>query len=39
MVLLDQQHRFGAFDFCYHILKVQKVDGKDENVKGIVSVL
>ncbi|XP_034233403.1 cytoplasmic FMR1-interacting protein-like [Thrips palmi] len=35
IVLLGQQRRFEALDFCYHILKVQRVDGKDENVKGI----
>lgn len=39
IVLLGQQRRFEALDFCYHILKVQRVDGKDENVKGIVSIL
>lgn len=37
IVLLGQQRRFEALDFCYHILRVQRVDGKDENVKGIVS--
>lgn len=37
IVLLGQQRRFEAQDFCYHILRVQRVDGKDENVKGIVS--
>lgn len=36
VVLLGQQKRFEALDFCYHILRVQRVDGKDENVKGIV---
>ncbi|XP_052277859.1 cytoplasmic FMR1-interacting protein-like isoform X1 [Dreissena polymorpha] len=35
IVLLGQQRRFEALDFCYHILKVNKVDQKDENVKGI----
>ena len=35
--LLGQQRRFEALDFCYHIYRVQKVDGKDGNVKGIVS--
>ncbi|XP_017756802.1 PREDICTED: cytoplasmic FMR1-interacting protein [Eufriesea mexicana] len=35
IVLLGQQRRFEALDFCYHILRVQRVDGKDENVKGI----
>jgi hypothetical protein len=37
IVLLDQQRRFEALDFCYHILRVQRVDMKDEIVKGIVS--
>lgn len=36
IVLLGQQRRFEALDFCYHILRVQRVDMKDENVKGIV---
>ncbi|XP_042216361.1 cytoplasmic FMR1-interacting protein-like isoform X3 [Homarus americanus] len=35
IVLLSQQRRFEALDFCYHILRVQKVDGKDEPIKGI----
>ncbi|XP_050734850.1 cytoplasmic FMR1-interacting protein-like isoform X1 [Eriocheir sinensis] len=35
IVLLGQQRRFEALDFCYHILRVQKVDGKDEVIKGI----
>lgn len=35
IVLLGQQRRFEALDFCYHILRVQRVDGKDELVKGI----
>ncbi|KAJ8297562.1 hypothetical protein KUTeg_024093 [Tegillarca granosa] len=35
IVLLSQQRRFEALDFCYHILKVNRVDMKDENVKGI----
>ena len=39
IVLLGQQRRFEALDFCYHILKVNRVDMKDENVKGIVSLL
>lgn len=38
IVLLGQQRRFEALDFCYHILRVQRVDGKDEIVKGIVSI-
>ncbi|KAF8791362.1 Cytoplasmic FMR1-interacting protein like [Argiope bruennichi] len=35
IVLLGQQRRFEALDFCYHILRVQRIDGKDEIVKGI----
>ncbi|XP_057381354.1 cytoplasmic FMR1-interacting protein-like isoform X1 [Daphnia carinata] len=35
IVLLGQQRRFEALDFCYHILRVQRVDNKDETVKGI----
>lgn len=37
VVLLGQQRRFEALDFCYHILRVQRADGRDEVVKGIVS--
>lgn len=37
LMLLGQQRRFEALDFCYHILRVQRVDSKDEVVKGIVS--
>ncbi|UYV60204.1 CYFIP1 [Cordylochernes scorpioides] len=36
IALLGQQRRFEALDFCYHILRVQRVDGKDDTVKGIV---
>lgn len=36
IVLLNQQRRFEALDFCYHILRIQRVDGKDEVIKGIV---
>ena len=33
---LDQSSvRFECLDFCYHIFRVQRVDGKDENIKGI----
>lgn len=35
IILLNQQRRFEALDFSYHILKVNRVDMKDENVKGI----
>ena len=38
IVLLSQQRRFECLDFCYHIYRVQRVDGKDENIKGIVSI-
>lgn len=38
IVLLGQQRRFEALDFCYHILRVQRVDSKDDNVKGIVNI-
>lgn len=38
IVLLGQQRRFEALDFCYHVLKVNRVDMKDEVVKGIVSI-
>lgn len=37
IALLNQQRKFEALDFCYHILRVQRVDGKDDMVKGIVS--
>ena len=37
IVLLNQQRRFEALDFCYHILRVNRVDMKDEMCKGIVS--
>ena len=35
IVLLSQQRRFECLDFCYHIFRVQRVDGKDQNIKGI----
>ncbi|XP_067662939.1 cytoplasmic FMR1-interacting protein-like [Haliotis asinina] len=35
IMLLGQQRRFECLDFCYHILRVNRVDMKDENVKGI----
>lgn len=38
IVLLNQQRRFEALDFCYHMLKVNRVDQKDEVCKGIVSI-
>ena len=33
--LWPQIIRFECLDFCYHIFRVQRVDGKDENIKGI----
>lgn len=35
IVLLDQQRRFEALDFCYHLLRVQRLDGCDSVVDGI----
>jgi len=35
ITLLGQQKRFEALDFSYYLLKVQRVDGKDEVVRGI----
>ena len=29
----DTHFRFECLDFCYHIFRVQRVDGKDENIK------
>uniref|UniRef100_A0A0B6ZWY0 Cytoplasmic FMR1-interacting protein n=1 Tax=Arion vulgaris TaxID=1028688 RepID=A0A0B6ZWY0_9EUPU len=35
ITLLGQQRRFEVLDFCYHLHKVNRVDMKDENIKGI----
>ena len=36
LVVRSPMHsRFECLDFCYHIFRVQRVDGKDENIKGI----
>ncbi|KAG8586722.1 hypothetical protein GDO81_005460 [Engystomops pustulosus] len=35
IVLLGQHRRFDVLDFCYHLLKVQKHDGKDEIIKSV----
>lgn len=35
ITLLGQQKRFEALDFSYHLLKVQRVDGKDDIVRGV----
>ena len=37
ITLLGQQRRFESLDFAYHILRVQKVDGVDADINGIVS--
>ncbi|KAF3834823.1 hypothetical protein F7725_027381 [Dissostichus mawsoni] len=34
--LLGQHRRFDILDFSYHLLKVQKHDGKDEVIKSVV---
>lgn len=36
IALLSQQRRFDILDFSYHLLKVQKHDGKDEIIKSVV---
>lgn len=35
ITLLGQQKRFEALDFSYHLLKVQRVDGKDDIARGV----
>uniref|UniRef100_A0A3P8R0P1 Cytoplasmic FMR1-interacting protein n=1 Tax=Astatotilapia calliptera TaxID=8154 RepID=A0A3P8R0P1_ASTCA len=35
IALLGQQRRFDILDFSYHLLKVQKHDGKDEIIKSV----
>lgn len=37
IALLGQHRRFDILDFSYHLLKVQKHDGKDEIIKSVVS--
>lgn len=39
IALLGQQQRFEAFDHCYHLLKVNQVDGQTDKVHNIVSFL
>ena len=34
-LVVSMHSRFECLDFCYHIFRVQRVDGKDENIKGI----
>lgn len=38
IVLLSQQRRFEALDFCYHVLKVNRVDQKQGTIMGHVSI-
>ena len=33
--LFQNPDRFECFDFCYHIFRVQRLDGWDDNFKGI----
>ncbi|OQV18248.1 Cytoplasmic FMR1-interacting protein [Hypsibius exemplaris] len=35
IALLGQQNRFEALDFCYHILRVQRVDEQEKTSKGV----
>lgn len=35
MMLLDQHRRFDAFDFSYHVMRVQRFDEKDETIKQV----
>jgi len=35
ITLLGQRSRFENLDFCYHLLKVNRIDQKDEDIKGI----
>ncbi|KAL3880810.1 hypothetical protein ACJMK2_033017 [Sinanodonta woodiana] len=35
MVLLQQHRRFEVLDFCYHIVKVNRVDMKNDTLEGI----
>lgn len=37
IAVLSQHNRFEILDFCYHLLRVHRADGKDEIVRGIVS--
>ncbi|CAG0895532.1 unnamed protein product [Cyprideis torosa] len=35
IILLEQHRRFEALDFSYHLLRVQRMDNQDKNVKGV----
>ena len=37
IVLLGQQKRFEALDFCYHLMRVHEVDRQGDIVSGVVS--
>ena len=37
ITLLGQHRRFEVLDFCYHLHRVNKGDGKDEIINQIVS--
>ena len=37
IVLLGQQKRFEALDFCYHLMRVHKVDRQGDIISGVVS--
>ena len=39
IMLLRQEHRFEALDFCNHIIRVQEIDSRQEVVAGVVSSL
>ena len=34
MTLLGQQKRFEAFDFCYHMMRVNTLDRQDVEMQG-----
>uniref|UniRef100_A0A0N4UEL4 Cytoplasmic FMR1-interacting protein n=1 Tax=Dracunculus medinensis TaxID=318479 RepID=A0A0N4UEL4_DRAME len=36
IMLLEQNRRFEVLDFCYHLLRVHRADGKDDTIHGIV---
>lgn len=37
-MLLGQHRRFEVMDFAYHLLRVNRIDQKDETLKGVVSI-
>ena len=37
IVLLGQQKRFEALDFCYHLMRVHEVDRQGDIISGVVS--